>query len=192
VDKSFFLASAIKQLREDLKGSSESLRASLSDLEKKVRGVAKQEGPKGSRGFTGAPGAKGKDGEAGKDGISAPKIESIYIAADDHLVFKFEDGSEIDAGEIPIGEGSVQILKQIYNPSIKYENSWNFYVTSWTTAPSEQVYTGGDGQVFLYTFGSTVYYRFVPSTYDSSLDCFYKNFSDPVLSSKVATRGVLV
>lgn len=70
--------------------------------------------------------------------------------------------------------------------------SWTRLVLTWTTAPVEQTYTGGDGQVFQYTYGSTVYYRFVPSTYDSTNDKFYTTFADPTLSGLVATRGIAV
>jgi len=67
--------------------------------------------------------------------------------------------------------------------------SWIGLVSSWTTEPSAVTYSGGDGDVYLYTYGSTIYYRFVPSVYDATQDIFYDTFSDPTLSNVIATRG---
>jgi len=69
---------------------------------------------------------------------------------------------------------------------------WVDLVTTWTTEPTAQTYTGGDGEVFAYVYGGTTYYRFVPTTYDSTLDIFYTTFSDPTLSGVVATRGITI
>jgi hypothetical protein len=66
---------------------------------------------------------------------------------------------------------------------------WADLVTTWTSEPTEEAYSGGDGQVFSYTYGTTAYYRFVPSTYDSTEDKFYSSYSNPTLSGLVATRG---
>jgi hypothetical protein len=66
---------------------------------------------------------------------------------------------------------------------------WVDLVTTWTSEPTEEAYSGGDGQVFSYTYGTTTYYRFVPSTYDSTEDKFYSSYSNPTLSGLVATRG---
>ena len=66
---------------------------------------------------------------------------------------------------------------------------WVDLVNTWTSEPVTEVYSGGDGDVLSYTYGSTVYYRFIPSTYDSSLDAFYTTYSDPTLSGLIATRG---
>jgi len=69
---------------------------------------------------------------------------------------------------------------------------WIDLVTTWTTEPAAQSYSGGDGEVFAYVYGGTTYYRFVPTTYDSALDIFYTTFSDPTLSGVVATRGASI
>ena len=69
---------------------------------------------------------------------------------------------------------------------------WIDLVNTWTLEPASQTYSGGDGEVYAYTYGSTVYYRFIPDTYDSTLDTFYTTFSDPTLSGVVATRGASI
>ena len=66
---------------------------------------------------------------------------------------------------------------------------WVDLLNTWTTEPAVQTYSGGDGSVLAYTYGSTTYYRFIPSTYDSAQDQFFTTFSDPTLSGLVATRG---
>jgi len=66
--------------------------------------------------------------------------------------------------------------------------TWGGLVAIWTAEPTlEASITGGD--VYKYTYGSTIYYRFVPDTYDSTEDKFYTTFSNPTLSGLVATRG---
>ncbi|MDB4314599.1 hypothetical protein N9955_01070 [bacterium] len=66
--------------------------------------------------------------------------------------------------------------------------SWNNLVMSWTEEP---ILTGtvASGEVYSYVYGATNYYRFIPSTYDSTQDSFYGSFSDPVLSNLISTRG---
>jgi len=67
--------------------------------------------------------------------------------------------------------------------------TWRQLVTQWTEVPVEIVYSGGDGKVFQYTYGLTVYYRFVPDVYDPNLDIFYASYNDPALSGVIAIRG---
>ena len=69
---------------------------------------------------------------------------------------------------------------------------WIDLVTSWTVEPSSVAYSGGDGEVLEYTYGTTKYYRFIPSTYDSNEDKFYSTYSNPTLSGLIATRGVTI
>lgn len=69
---------------------------------------------------------------------------------------------------------------------------WVELNTSWTGEPTEVPYSGSDGNVFEYTYGSTTYYRFVPNPYDSELDSFYASYSDPDLIVLITTRGRLI
>jgi len=70
--------------------------------------------------------------------------------------------------------------------------TWTELSNSWTAEPVEVAYSGGDGTVLQYTYGSTLYYRFVPDTYDSTEDKFYDTYSNPTLSDLIATRGVAI
>jgi len=67
--------------------------------------------------------------------------------------------------------------------------SWWALAMSYTVKPTLETYTGGDGKVRLYTYGSTVLYRFSPTSKDPLFDQFFTTFSDPTLSGLVATKG---
>jgi len=69
--------------------------------------------------------------------------------------------------------------------------TWGGLANKWTTKPTLHATTAA-GRVFLYTYGSTIYYRLVPAPYDSTLDSFYTTFSDPTLTGLVATRGASI
>ena len=73
-----------------------------------------------------------------------------------------------------------------------YNTSWTKLVTQWTAEPVPVAYSGGDGEVLEYTYETTKYYRFIPSTYDSNEDKFYSTYSNPTLSDLIATRGVTI
>lgn len=73
---------------------------------------------------------------------------------------------------------------------VGFTTTWTQLVSTWTTSPVLQTYSGGDGEVYAYTFGTQVYYRFVPSSYNSTQDAFYTTFNNPTLSGLVAVRGV--
>jgi hypothetical protein len=66
---------------------------------------------------------------------------------------------------------------------------WIDLTTTWTVEPVNVAYSGSDGEVIQYTYGSTIYYRFVPNPYDASLDAFYTTYSNPTLSGLITTRG---
>ena len=67
-------------------------------------------------------------------------------------------------------------------------SGWVTLKDSWTVAPV-LIDTIAEGDVYQYAYGSTLYYRLVPSPYDSSEDSFYSTFSSPVLSGLIATRA---
>ena len=69
--------------------------------------------------------------------------------------------------------------------------TWGGLAVIWTEEPTlEASITGGD--VYKYTYGTTIYYRFVPDPYDSTEDKFYSSFSNPTLSGLIATRGASI
>jgi hypothetical protein len=67
-------------------------------------------------------------------------------------------------------------------------SSWVTLSQTWTQAPILVTAIPG-GDVYLYTYGSTSFYRFVPNPYDSMLDQFFSAFSNPNLTGLLATRG---
>lgn len=53
---------------------------------------------RGPEGKKGGPGEKGDPGKKGDPGTS---VVDVYVNDDDHLMTKFSDGREVDAGELP-------------------------------------------------------------------------------------------
>jgi hypothetical protein len=70
--------------------------------------------------------------------------------------------------------------------------TWVTLINTWTAAPVSVSYSGGDGKVLEYTYGSTKYYRFIPTTYSSTTDAFYTTYANPTLSGLLAVRGVAI
>ena len=66
--------------------------------------------------------------------------------------------------------------------------TWSRLIMEWTVEPVFNLDIASGG-VYTYTYGTTIYYRLVPATYDPSLDAFYGAFSGGVLSSKICDRG---
>jgi len=67
-------------------------------------------------------------------------------------------------------------------------SGWVTLKDSWTVAP-ELIDTIAEGDVYQYAFGSTIYFRLVPSPYDSTLDQFFSTYAAPNLAGLIATRG---
>jgi len=65
---------------------------------------------------------------------------------------------------------------------------WVDLAMTWTSKPVFVEAISG-GKVYSYGYGDTTYYRFVPSTYDSAQDSFFKTYESQTLSNLVATRG---
>ena len=97
-----------------------------------------------------------------------------------------DETTEVTVESVP------SILVQIMEAEESTGSSgWTTLKDSWTTAPSFlQSIAAGD--VYEYRYGSTTYYRLVPSPYDSTLDQFFSSFSNPTLSGLLATRGVTI
>ena len=92
--------------------------------EKGKDGKDGKNGLDGKDGLNGSDGKDRKDGKSGKNGIG---VVSANIALDDHLVLKLSDGKEIDAGELPMKDGS--------NSGVFVSgNAWQIAVS--TVAPS--------------------------------------------------------
>ena len=73
-----------------------------------------------------------------------------------------------------------------------FDETWVYLVNSWSVAPSivgASTVSGQPGDVYDYTLGGVTRYRFVPTTYDPTLDGFYSTFTAGTLSGLIATRG---
>lgn len=66
--------------------------------------------------------------------------------------------------------------------------TWIYYATTWSVSPTLNSSIAG-GDVYNYTLSETTRYRFVPTTYDPTLDAFYTTFSGGVLSGIIIARG---
>lgn len=60
-------------------------------------------GPRGSDGVAGVAGRDGVDGADGRDGLDGTSVVDVQLDFDGRLTVQLSDGSEIDAGEIPLG-----------------------------------------------------------------------------------------
>jgi len=110
--------------------------------------------------------------------IDAPPEIEVSVSAPTEITASIETPPEI----------LVQIMEAGESTGI---SGWTTLKDSWTTAPSFlQSIAAGD--VYEYQYGSTTYYRLVPSPYDSTLDQFFSSFSNPTLSGLLATRGVAI
>ena len=70
---------------------------------------------------------------------------------------------------------------------------WFYLASSWTISPSINATEPSlGGVVYDYTYGSTIYYRHVPSPYDPAEDAFYDTYSGGVLSNQIAVKGIAI
>jgi len=72
------------------------------------------------------------------------------------------------------------------------DTTWVYLVNSWTGEPT-LAKTIASGEVYEYPYSFGTYYRFVPSTYNSTQDAFYSGFDDgnDSFSNLISIRGVL-
>jgi hypothetical protein len=92
-----------------------------------------------------------------------------------------------DTKTIRIGDG-VTPGGEILFGSSPDKSTWEFYVMNWDSTP-QFVANITDGTVYSYTYNNVTRYRFVPSTYDSTLDSFYSSFNGTTLSDLIVSRG---
>lgn len=74
--------------------------------------------------------------------------------------------------------------------TVEHLANWGFLVEHWDVAPVINKNITG-GAVYNYTYKGVTRYRFVPTTYDSTSDCFYASFNDvtDTLSDPIVCRG---
>jgi hypothetical protein len=80
------------------------------------------QGPQGIPGMTGSQGPMGPSGPAGpsgKDGADGVSVVDAKVDFDNSLVLKLSDGTEIDAGQLNIGQsgGNVSVIQQYAGPT---------------------------------------------------------------------------
>ena len=68
------------------------------------------DGTDGAPGATGAQGPQGPAGPAGSDGADGLGIKSVDINEENHLIITYDDDTTHDAGEIPGGGGSGEVI----------------------------------------------------------------------------------
>lgn len=150
-----------------------------------------QTGDKGDKGQKGDPGKQGQKGLKGDRGAKGEPGLSAYEIAKKHG-FKGSEREFIQWLRSP-KEYSMSIGSGGGGVSAQYvQNLWTSLKDTWTNTPVSVAYSGGDGEVFQYQYGSTFYYRFVPAVYDSTKDSFYSSFNDPSLTGLIATRGTSI
>ena len=66
--------------------------------------------------------------------------------------------------------------------------TWDYYVTNWTTPPT-QAGTTAAGAVYSYTLTGVTRHRLVPSPYVAAQDAFYSAWDGAVLSGLIVSRG---
>lgn len=81
-----------------------------------------KQGPPGPQGPQGIPGVQGKEGPAGAEGKAGADGVSVVEAKvdfDNSLVLKLSDGTEIDAGQLNVGQsgGNVSVIQQYAGPT---------------------------------------------------------------------------
>jgi hypothetical protein len=70
---------------------------------------------------------------------------------------------------------------------------WFYLASSWTSEPTVNLTSPAlGGTVYTYIYGSTTYYRHVPSPYDPAEDAFYETYSGGVLSNQIAVKGIAI
>jgi hypothetical protein len=184
----------------------ESFEAIINDI-KKAKGDKGDKGDRGERGRDGKDGKDGihgangidgkdgrdgidgKDGTDGKDGKDGISVSDAEIEDDGHLYITLSDGREIDAGEVVSGSNAkmVSVTSHAANPELK----WIDYASNWASEPTA-IDTQPEGTVYLYTYLNGFLYRFVPESYSSQEDAFYRRFESGALSGKVASRGMRI
>jgi len=94
-----------------------------------------------------------------------------------------EPGFETDTRKLKIGNGSAAWTALPYTV-----DTWNYFATTWTTAPS-QVGTTASGAVFSYVLNGVTRYRLVPTTYAAASDAFYSGWDGTTLTGLIVARG---
>lgn len=74
----------------------------------------------------------------------------------------------------------------------QWQLEWQYLASQWSTEPSQvgtATINSSSGAVYTYTLNGVTRYRFVPDTYNSTLDRFYTTYTSGVLSGLISSRG---
>ena len=124
------------------------------------------------------------DGAPVQVGVDAAPVEVSIDAA------PIEVGVESDSPEVIVEISGAPGSKGEpggFDPAL----TWVRLKSSATTDPvpnPEPPQLGGE--VWDYTYGSTTYYRHIPEPYDPTQDTFYALYSNGVLGTPIASKGV--
>lgn len=110
------------------------LKKQLQELTTQAETIKKLQGPQGPAGKDGKDGRDGVDGKDGKpgvdgqqgpagadgkDGADGVSVVDAKVDFDNSLVIKLSDGTEIDAGQLNVGQtgSSVSVIQQYSGPT---------------------------------------------------------------------------
>lgn len=122
-DKLLILAENIGKLKKQLQ--------ELTTQAETIKKLQGPQGPAGKDGKDGRDGIDGKDGRPGvdgqqgpagtdgKDGIDGVSVVDAKVDFDNSLVIKLSDGTEIDAGQLNVGQAgsNVSVIQQYSGPT---------------------------------------------------------------------------
>lgn len=147
----------ILALNDKLEETKDYLESKVSTVEK-LEGPMGPQGPKGDTGPQGPAGVAGKDGRDGKDGLKGKdgregkdgkdglSIKNVEIDIDGHLKVTLSDDSELDAGELAIGQDKVylQTMKTTTATDIKDLDEYILTLAGGSVAYTKLIDTDGD------------------------------------------------
>lgn len=119
--------------------------------------------------------------------IEEPSAADVTVAIDQPADLTIEIPSETVIA-LEVTEPPAILVEIMEAGESSGVSGWVTLKDSWTVTP-ELIDTIAGGDVYQYAYGSTIYFRLVPSPYDSTLDQFFSTFTSPNLSGLLATRG---
>jgi hypothetical protein len=162
----------------------------VADTVKPAQGPQGPKGDKGEKGEKGDEGPRGIPGAQGPEGPMGPMPDHELSPGKDSIRFQKPDGTWGQWMKIDQYAKGQTMKGGIVNSQPK-KLEWSDYAMNFSAEPT-LIDTQPEGSVYQYTYLNGVLYRFVPETYSSQEDAFYRKFNNGTLSVKVATRGMKI